>query len=157
MTKKHFVATGLIYFDKKVLLVKHRQLNKWLPPGGHIEENELPEEALLREITEETKCKVKIISTEDNSLAGDGIQVLKNPLCILTEIVNTPPAIHYHIDMVYVCQATSPHVVLDFDEIEDIGWFELEELSTLDTFSNLPSLVRKGYDYLASHNTPCQG
>ena len=29
---------------KKILLVKHKKMNKWVQPGGHIENNETPED-----------------------------------------------------------------------------------------------------------------
>jgi len=37
-----FVVTG-----GRVLLHWHATLDRWLPPGGHIEPNELPDEAAL--------------------------------------------------------------------------------------------------------------
>ncbi len=46
---KHFVATGYVVRDHKTLLLFHKKLQLWLPPGGHIDEGELPEEALRRE------------------------------------------------------------------------------------------------------------
>ena len=49
----HFVATGYIVRDGKTLLVKHKKLHLWLPPGGHIEEGENPDAALRRELLEE--------------------------------------------------------------------------------------------------------
>ena len=47
--KKDFVATGFVVYKDKTLLVRHKKLNTWLPPGGHIHEEETPEEALKRE------------------------------------------------------------------------------------------------------------
>ncbi len=44
-----FVTDG-----RAVLLHLHQTLGRWLPPGGHIEPNELPDEAAVREVLEET-------------------------------------------------------------------------------------------------------
>ena len=52
--KIDFVSTAIIVHRDKVLLVHHRGLKLWLPVGGHIELDEDPEEALFREIKEET-------------------------------------------------------------------------------------------------------
>ncbi|MCL6625177.1 MAG: NUDIX domain-containing protein [Alicyclobacillus shizuokensis] len=63
MLRNDFVATGLIINDSgnKILLVFHKKLKKWLPPGGHLESNELPHEAAIREIYEETKLMPTLI------------------------------------------------------------------------------------------------
>lgn len=38
----------------RVLLIKHRRLNTWLPPGGEMEPGETPIECAARELREET-------------------------------------------------------------------------------------------------------
>src|SRR6266496_3307863 len=45
----------------KVLLIHHRKLDKWLPLGGHIELDEDPEAAALREAHEESGLKVELM------------------------------------------------------------------------------------------------
>jgi 8-oxo-dGTP diphosphatase len=39
---------------ERVLLIRHRRLCTWLPPGGEIEPGETPLEAAVRELREET-------------------------------------------------------------------------------------------------------
>jgi len=40
---------------KKIFLfLLHKKLNKWVAPGGHIDDNENPETAAFREVKEET-------------------------------------------------------------------------------------------------------
>ena len=52
--KRHFTASGYVVFESKILLHWHKKVKAYLPPGGHIEENEDPVQAVLREIKEET-------------------------------------------------------------------------------------------------------
>ncbi len=38
----------------RVLLIKHKRLGTWLPPGGELDQDETPLEAAARELREET-------------------------------------------------------------------------------------------------------
>ena len=52
--KKQFTATGYVVNPQKtkLLVIFHNKLQKWLPAGGHVEQNELPHEAVAREVFE---------------------------------------------------------------------------------------------------------
>jgi len=53
---------GLILNEKRdeVLLIKRRDVPIWVLPGGGVESWETPEEAVLREVEEETGLQIKI-------------------------------------------------------------------------------------------------
>jgi ADP-ribose pyrophosphatase YjhB (NUDIX family) len=69
------VAGAVINSDKSsVLLIQRRDVPVWALPGGGVELNETPEEAIIREISEETGLNVMIsrlvgIYTPINKLA----------------------------------------------------------------------------------------
>ena len=60
---RHFCASVFIINpdNKKILLVMHKKNKKWTQPGGHIELDETPEEAALREAYEETGLRVSLL------------------------------------------------------------------------------------------------
>lgn len=56
-------ALGLIYdlTHTQVLLIQRRDVPVWVLPGGGIDENETPEEAICREVREETGLEVRVV------------------------------------------------------------------------------------------------
>ena len=62
---KHFTASVFVVSDSKVLMLEHKKIASWLPPGGHVEENELPNETAIREVKEETGLDVELIVSDD--------------------------------------------------------------------------------------------
>src|ERR1043165_9367821 len=59
--KIDFTVAIFVVHDSKILLIHHRKLDKWLPLGGHIELDEDPEQAALREAKEESGFDVELI------------------------------------------------------------------------------------------------
>jgi len=59
--EKHFTASCWITSTgkpKKILLIHHKKLGRWLQPGGHIEKFENPVVAAIREVREETGLEI---------------------------------------------------------------------------------------------------
>ncbi|PJA87897.1 MAG: DNA mismatch repair protein MutT [Candidatus Moranbacteria bacterium CG_4_9_14_3_um_filter_40_7] len=141
-TKKHFTVSALIIDNNKVLLVYHKKLKVWLYPGGHVEENENPDEALLREIKEETGLEVEIISDKDNSLSNQkkDVSSLHLPYAFLCELAGD----HYHNDLIYKCRIKkSCKLKYNKDESRDIGFFNIREIKKLQLFDNFRTLLKK--------------
>lgn len=64
MNRQYCASVYCIDFEEScVLLMYNRKLNKWLQPGGHINDSglELPYDAAIREVYEETGIRIKII------------------------------------------------------------------------------------------------
>ena len=62
MHKKQSVF-GLVFSEDRsqVLLIKRRDIPVWVLPGGGVNSDETPEDAVVREMKEETGCDVGII------------------------------------------------------------------------------------------------
>ena len=146
---KHFTASALVLNEeRKVLLLYHKKLNVWLYPGGHVENNETPDETVVREVLEETGLKVEIIGQKDNSLADDEVDVtvLFNPYVILCELINGKLP-HYHIDLIYKCRAMDfSNIEYNKDESKGIGFFGKEEIQNIPLFPNFKVLLEKFFD-----------
>ncbi|MGE0362679.1 MAG: NUDIX hydrolase [Vicinamibacterales bacterium] len=50
---KHLVSYFAVVDDGHILLVDHKNANRWLPTGGHVEPGEDPRETVVRELREE--------------------------------------------------------------------------------------------------------
>ena len=149
MKQKHFTATGIVFSsDKEVLMIRHKKLQVWLPPGGHIEENELPEDAVLREIFEETGVMAEIFSTKQAlSLSGKYCRELERPFIVLLEDTECD-GLHIHIDMIFLCTALCKELVSQQSEVSDIGWFTLEQFMKLKTFESIVQTISKAFNYI---------
>ena len=130
LTRDFTVATFVVHGDR-VLMVRHRKLQLWLPPGGHINENELPDEAAVREVLEETGLTCELVG--EVGLAVEYPRQLIRPEGIQLEDI-TPG--HQHIDLIYFARlkgaigAAAPRPVTSH-ESEEAGWYTLDELDAL--------------------------
>ena len=105
---RHFTATGFVICDERVLLHWHPKVKAWLPPGGHINENEDPVQAVLREIQEETGICAEVVSM-DPPLRFQYPSQLPSPITIMIEDIRDPESgYHQHIDMIYFCRPIGP-------------------------------------------------
>ncbi len=141
MVKNHFTATGVVFNGGgKVLMIRHKKLGVWLPPGGHVDDNELPDEAVLREIREETGVVAEIVNMPRLGLTEKYCRELARPFVVLLEDIEKDGA-HNHIDMVYVCRAVSDALAPLEAEVDGIGWFAPEEVAGLETYENVRKVV----------------
>jgi 8-oxo-dGTP pyrophosphatase MutT (NUDIX family) len=123
-----FTVAIFVVQDRKILLILHRKLNKWLPLGGHIELDEDPEIAALREAREESGFEVELLG-ERPPTTEPGTRALIAPRFLdIHKITET----HEHIGMIYWARPKSGAMSLAAEEHHDIDWFTSEELDRLD-------------------------
>ena len=97
---RHFTATTFVVHEDKVLLHRHPKQGLWLPPGGHIERDELPHDAAVREVLEETGLIVQLHTKNAAVRTAELMEcgVVPQPAHILVEDINP---FHQHIDFIY--------------------------------------------------------
>jgi len=131
--EKQFTATVYILEQGKVLLLFHPKFSKWLPPGGHLEPNEIPPTCAIREAYEETGLEVELIKEEHLWVSRFNAESFERPwLCLLE---NIPPQggkpAHQHIDFVYLGKKIGGEIKEEHRNQHDIRWFTLEEVLRL--------------------------
>ena len=110
---RHFTATGFVVHEDRVLLHWHPKVREWLPPGGHIDENEDPVQAVLREVLEETGITAEVVPTSPPVGLRYPSEVTP-PYTIMVEDIHDPAdGYHQHIDMIYFCRLTGPPTLND--------------------------------------------
>lgn len=126
--KYDFVVSVFIVHAGKVLLVRHRRYNEWLPIGGHIEMDEDPGETLRREIAEECGLRVRVLA-ETPKIGHKGVKPLPTPSYLDAHVIS---ATHKHIAFVYFAVAAGDRVKLHEREHESFRWVSRAELGGLD-------------------------
>ena len=125
--KIDFTVAIFVIHDGKVLLIHHRKLDKWLPLGGHIELDEDPEQAALREAREESGLEVELLG-ERPPTTEPGTRALIAPRILDIHRIN---GTHEHIGMIYWARPKSGATTLAIEEHHDIRWSSAAELDTL--------------------------
>ncbi|MEY2407571.1 MAG: hypothetical protein QOF48_241 [Verrucomicrobiota bacterium] len=125
--KIDFTVAIFVVHEHRVLLIHHRRLDKWLPLGGHIELDEDPEAAALREAKEESGFDVQLIG-ERPPTTEPGTRALLSPRFLDIHRISET---HEHIGMIYWARPKQGSLTLASEEHHDIRWCNSEELDSL--------------------------
>ena len=122
-----FTIAAYIIHENKVLLINHKELNMWLPIGGHIELDEDPEQALFREISEETGLTETdlIILSDKPNFHSPTQKFLYTPNLLDIHKINDK---HKHIGITYFVKSHTDKMKLNIKEHNAIQWFTKENL-----------------------------
>lgn len=140
---RHFTSSVYIVYNNKVLLHIHKKLNILLPPGGHLDRDELPFEAAIREAKEECGLDIEIKNFKNletfnevkdkneqsemsHEFDDESFEINTGEFCNV-HFINQ---YHQHIDFVYF--ATSLNEIIKPGKLESKhwSWFSKEEIET---------------------------
>jgi len=146
--RRDFTATGYVTNPErtKILVIFHKKLQKWLPAGGHLEPNELPHEAALREVFEETGVVARIVSDDyDIGLKGELDCQVPRPYGVLYQIIpqTSKDVEHIHVDFVYAMVSEESELQGQFDEVSKVAWLTKEEVLVADCFDSVKGFVKQ--------------
>jgi 8-oxo-dGTP diphosphatase len=128
--RRHFTVTGFLSHDGLTALHWHR-LNAWLPPGGHIEPDEDPVQAVLREVLEETGIHAELLDAEPRFAHTEPGQL---PPPVNVGVYDLPDGdrglreAHQHIDFIYFARPVAGESLELPSDDHDWRWVGVDEL-----------------------------
>ena len=108
------ISGCIIIRDNKILMVKEAKkkcYGQWNYPAGHVDEFEKITDAAIREVLEETGCKVKL----------KGVL----PIALLDLEKET------HILVRFMADILEENIKFDKDEILEVKWIDIEEIKNM--------------------------
>lgn len=133
MRYERAVAVYIVNNNNMILLLKHKKFSVWLPPGGHVEDNELIHEAAIREVMEEVGIDIEFINQYYMLKGEEDKRAKLLPTPMLVQLEDTGE--HYHEDFVYLAEAKTDEIVNH--ENHEINWFSFDDAINLETFENV--------------------
>lgn len=150
-TTRHFTATVYVVNDGATALHRHGRLGIRVPPGGHVERDELPHESAIREVEEEIGLTPTLLAEPAEVDAPAG-RALPEPAHVMLYDVNVHEdgtVGHQHIDHLYY--ATVPDRTIDPADGEEPSaawdWYSREQLRTAELD---PDTVQFGLEAIAT-------
>jgi ADP-ribose pyrophosphatase YjhB (NUDIX family) len=127
--KIDFVTEVFIVYKDKVLLRIHDKFKIWLSIGGHVELDEDPNQAAVREVKEEVGLDVKLYAGNQLFVYGDEKDRQLIPPMGLSRHFVSPT--HEHICHIYFATAETDEVIPE--KPDDVWkWVRKEELDAMD-------------------------
>jgi 8-oxo-dGTP diphosphatase len=138
---RHYTASAVVLDNAgRMLLVHHNKIGQWLYPGGHIDPNEDPAQAALREVREETGIQAAVIG--EPAFAHPAVRSHPAPWAIIEmDVTDSRIGAHHHIDFVYVCRAFGGDLAAQLEEVSGVRWVPVADIKGLQTPADLPALA----------------
>ena len=144
---RHFVVTGIILHNGRTLLIENPKLSRWFTPGGHLEPNEDPVQAVIREVAETTGLTCALLA--ETRFTHTAVQEVPVPFTIQLADAPENGGTVQHIDFIYVLRPVSDEdaVLSATAELDGWRWVPVAEVSGLQTAPELPDLIRGAARY----------
>jgi ADP-ribose pyrophosphatase YjhB (NUDIX family) len=129
---------GGVFDGDKVLLVRERSDGKWTLPGGWVDVNDAPSEAVVREIYEESGYRAKAIK-----LAAL-VDKNRHP---------HPPSVHHIYKLFFLCELTGGTATIS-NETDAVEFFPVHCLPELSLGRALSSQIERLYVHQLNTDLP---
>ncbi len=124
--KIDFTAEVFVVYKDKVLMRLHEKYGIWLSVGGHIELDEDPNQAAIREVKEEVGLDIELYDTREY-FGYEKKQELIAPVSVNLHRINDT---HEHVSFQYFARS-STDVVVPEKETDVWKWCTMADLETL--------------------------
>ena len=135
-TTRHHTATVYVVNAGATALHYHPKLELRLPPGGHLDRDELPHESGLREVREETGLEPTLIDDTDSvpAPAGETLPTPRHTMLYDIDVYPDGSVGHQHIDHVYFARVPSREIdpAPEEEPAEAWDWYTPDELRAAD-------------------------
>lgn len=142
---RDFAATVFVAWRGSILLHRHPKLGMWLPPGGHVEPDEIPDDAAVREVLEEAGVAIELVG--DRALPIDAPRQLVRPRGVQLERI---AADHEHIDLIYWGVPVEPYHGGLLESDPTLGWYPPERLADMPLTEEVAAWCRLALREIAS-------
>lgn len=123
---KSITATVYVINQGRVLLHQHKKYKTWFPLGGHIESDEFPHEAAVREVKEESGFDIELIDTEiAPNIELARVKRIPAPFCLLHEGIDSS---ENFFDFIFIAETKEELPHPSKGESKEFKWFSYEEL-----------------------------
>ncbi len=155
VTIKHATAGAFVFSHTgqgwRLGLIVHPIFDRWLIPGGHIEADESPEQAVVREVREESGLTVRLLPAPA-AITPPGLPrtVVAPPWWILEQPVPGDSGLtqpHLHVDHIYVAIADTTTPV--GEAAHPFRWHAENDLDDLPMFDDTRALAALLFRHIA--------
>ena len=127
--KVDFTVEVFVVYNNKVLLRKHDKYKIWLSTGGHIELEDDPNQAAVREVKEEVGLDIELIPPKDwKKIEDKNHNELIPPIFMNRHRINPT---HEHVSLIFYAKSKTDRVIQGETEVsEECRWFSMDELNS---------------------------
>ena len=145
---RDFTVAVFVVHDQHVLLHPHPKIGIWLPPGGHIDTPELPDEAAIREVWEEAGIEVELVGERGIGLESPELPLqLVRPEGVQLENISLD---HQHIDLIYFARTIEASPAGLPEVLEPMRWVTAAEFVEIGLNEEVTAWAARALEKLAT-------